>query len=67
MRMTEACAIVNAIVAPKANRPPSSVDVGRDDQPERDHRGGTIATCGVCERRLSLPSQLGIWRLVAST
>ncbi len=25
-----------------------------------------IATCGVAWRRLSLPSQLGIWRLIAS-
>ena len=45
--MIDTWAIVNAIVAPNANRPPSRVDVGRHDQPDRDHRRDTIATCGV--------------------
>ena len=59
--------MVNAIVAPNANSPASiSTSSGRTS-PKAATAAIVIARWGVWKRRLSLPSQLGICRLVAST
>jgi hypothetical protein len=65
-RITDRWAIAIARVIPNAYTPARKVMSAGRTRPNAITAAPAIATYGVARRRPSFPSQLGIWRFVAS-